>query len=155
MRTAILAIGLAMACTAGAGTVYKCTDGQGQVAFSDTECGPEQTLQERTHIRIEPSGWNGAAVMDRNRELLRDHDRRRKIGRGGGTAAPVTQPAPIGFTDRLRIRELEMERQRLDDELADLRRRGLGGDPEARVIGSGILSLDRRIEQIRRRPTGQ
>lgn len=140
IRTAVVLATLVLTTTTQAGGVYRCEQ-DGHVTFSQVPCGPGGTPADFT-----PLSSGGSGLRPGERALL-NNVRSREAEERAYKRHRYEQDARhhVDYGDRLKIRELEMEKGALTKSLS----RGSKSFGERRAIEARIIGIDRQIEQIR------
>lgn len=121
--------------------VYRCIEPDGRVTFGDTPCPTGEVY--RHSVQAPLSGWDPYSIMIQNAQMLSDYEARLARQRD----RPVrTYP---GFEDRIRSRELRMERDRAHAGME--RSSGL----RAWAYGEEARELNRQLDHLYRYPTGR
>ena len=142
MKTAHLLFAIAIATPQAAMAITKCVTPSGDVVFTDLDCPTGSTRAGEIQYKSPPS--SGLREGER-RALDRIDDREAEQRADKRYERQRDERHRVTYSDRKRIRELEMEKGALSKSLT----RGSKSYGETSAIRSQIRGIDRQIEQIR------
>jgi hypothetical protein len=130
----------------GVAAVYKCEDGEGNVAYSDRPCGTEaEKLEMQTYYP--PSGQTAPGLRPGELEMLKQIEQREFERRQAQQLAAANDP--LSAQDRQRLKELERRKDYIASKLSS----GFTDYAERESLYRELYSIDREMAAIRGVPS--